>query len=97
MINNINFNGSVFWAGNTRHQSSLRPNERAAIMEYALDNDCDVVVLDRDYYADDTGKYKTIAVKQREITGTNEFYAKVFDFEHPENDKEEKININTII
>ncbi|MBR2068840.1 MAG: hypothetical protein IJ877_03665 [Candidatus Gastranaerophilales bacterium] len=97
MINNINFNGSVFWAGNTSNRGVCKPDEKRAIAEYALDNNCDVIVLDRDYYADGSGKYTTIAVKQREITGTNEFYGKIFDFLHPEREQERKININTIV
>ncbi len=75
---NVSFNGKVFLAGSTNHLS--KRNEIEHLSKYAKRKDCDVIVLDRDYYCDNTGKYQTLVVKEDKATGINHFYSKIFDF-----------------
>ncbi len=75
---NVSFNGKVFLAGSTSYLS--KKNEIEQLSKYAKRKDCDVLVLDRDYYCDNTGKYQTLVVKEDKTTGANHFYSKIFDF-----------------
>jgi retron-type reverse transcriptase len=52
------------------------------IKAYADKNNCDVIVLDRDYYVDGSGKYETILVQEDDELGRNLFAQKTFDFVH---------------
>ena len=79
---NVSFKGKVFLTGST--ESFTTREEYKYLKKFAKKEDCDVVVLDRDYYADFTGKVQSILVKTDEITGENNFYAKVFDFKSSE-------------
>ncbi len=90
MINKISFAGRVIWANNVRNLSL--DSEVNAIREYTMKHDCDVVVCDRDYYMDDTGKYHCIVLKEDPTTGKNLTKMKIFDFKHPENDKEKELD-----
>ena len=74
----ISFNGKVYLVGNMRTLS--RRNEVNQMRRYAKENDCDVVVFNRDYYMDDTGIYETIISKEDGTTGTNNLFSKIFDF-----------------
>ena len=81
MIPPINFMGRVFYAGSTKKRAEGHPNEKKELSKYARRNNCDVIVLDRDYYSGDKGKYQTIAVKESDYTGRNLFYKVDFDFQ----------------
>ena len=80
MINKVSFMGNVYYLGNTDLMSKNKPNERNFMQEYADDKNCEVVVLDRDYYVDGTGKYKTLTAWVDKTTGQNVFYKALFDF-----------------
>ena len=79
MIQRINFMGKVHYVGSTEELSKNKPNERKKLQKYADKNDCDLVVLDRDYYSDGTGIYKTLEVKQCKTTGKNKGRKLIFD------------------
>ncbi len=85
---NISFNGKVFLSGSTKHLS--KSAEVGYMRAYADKNGCDVIVLNRDYYMDDTGKYDTLIVKENETTGTNNIFTKIFDFKAKEPDKSQQ-------
>ena len=78
MLSGVSFTGKVFLAGNVNCLS--KKNEVARMQEYADKNNCDVVVLDRDYYANGAGKYQTILVQEDDECGVNFFAEKTFDF-----------------
>ena len=82
MISNVSFKGNVYLTGHTNFNS--KKSEVGVIKNYADSNECDVVVLNRDYYSNGTGVYETMVVKQDNITGNNLLYKKVFDFLHPD-------------
>jgi len=92
LINKINFAGRVIWADNTRNLASKE--ETDSIRQYTMDNNCDVIVCNRDYYQDNVGKYKCIVIKGDSETGTNNCKIKIIDFKHPEKNKEKKIDFN---
>ena len=97
MINNINFKGNVFYAGATKLISKGRPEEYKFMKRYADNNSCDVIILDRDYYRDNTGIYSTIVAKEEGNTGINKLYAKTFDFGRPERNKEREFTFDELV
>ncbi len=90
MINKINFAGRVIWANNVKNLS--RDNEAKAIRNYSMENNCDVVVCDRTYYAGGAGQYHCIAIKEDQTTGKNLSKIKIFDFQHPEKSVEKELD-----
>ncbi|MBQ9245334.1 hypothetical protein IJ182_03600 [bacterium] len=89
----VNFNGKVYLAGSTR---LLSPNDEVKqLKQFAKKADCDVVVLNRDYYRNGAGTYNTLLVKSDLVTGANDIYSKTFNFINPEinNKKPQKFEI----
>ena len=80
MIQKINFSGRVHYVGNTKELSSNKKDERKKLQEYANKTNCDLVVLDRDYYSDGTGIYRTLKVTECKDTGRNMGQKLTFDF-----------------
>ena len=78
MLSGVSFTGKVFLTGAVANLS--KPDEVARMQNFADKNNCDVVVLDRDYYADGAGKYETILVQEDDELGGNLFAQKTFDF-----------------
>jgi len=78
MVGNVSFSGKVLQAGSVAKLS--RPSEINKIQKFSNRNNCDVVLIDRDYYIDGTGVYKSILVKEDKKTGKNTFAEKTFDF-----------------
>ena len=78
MIKPISFAGKVHLTGAVERLA--KKPEIDQIKAFADKNNCDVVVLDRDYYADGEGKYETILVQEDDETGKNFFAQKTFDF-----------------
>jgi hypothetical protein len=89
----ISFNGKVYLTGSTNLLTTKK--ELKYLKKFAKQKDCDVVVLDRDYYAGDTGRYHTLLVKNDPFTGDNRVFSKMFDFgtEMPANTRSQEINI----
>ena len=78
MIKPITFAGKVYLTGSTERLAKKPEVEQ--MKAYADKNNCDVVVLDRDYYVDGTGKYETILVQEEDESGRNFYAQKTFDF-----------------
>ena len=89
----VSFKGKVFLTGSS--ESFITRGEYKYLKNFAKKEDCDVVVLNRDYYSDNTGKLDAILVKTNEGTGQNHLFAKVFDFKNaqPSNTKTQEIDI----
>ncbi len=92
IANGLNFNGKVFWSGSTKTISNT--NEKNAINRYAKINDCDVVILNYDYYITNKGMYNAIIVKEDDVTGLNRLYTKTFDFQNPTDGDEKEFFIS---
>lgn len=86
MINSINFTGSVFLAGSTKHLSPK--NEVKRLQRYADKKACDIVVYERDSYIGGTGVYSALLVKEDDHTGSNTFAKRTFDMKKPIKDEE---------
>lgn len=80
MLSGVSFTGKVFLTGAVA--TMTRQDEVARMQNFADKNNCDVVVLHRDYYADGAGKYETILVQEDDELGRNLFAQKTFDFVH---------------
>ena len=78
MIQPISFSGKVYLTGGVT--TVAKPEEVSRMQAYANKNNCDIVVMNRDYYIDGTGKYETILVQEDEDCGKNFFDQRVFDF-----------------
>ncbi len=89
----VSFNGKVYLTGSTDLLTTKQ--ELKYLKKFAKNKECDVVVLDRDYYAGDTGRYETLLVKNDSFTGNNRVFAKIFDFgtETPANTRSQEIDI----
>ena len=91
MFNTINFKGHVYLTGSTKNLSPK--NEISEMKTYADKNNCDVVVINRDYYNGNKGKYTTILVKENNTTGQNQIEKRIFDFQYPQKSKSSKWTI----
>ena len=78
MVSNVSFSGNVFLTGSTKEHQKVC--EMVRLQKFADKLDSDIVVLDRDYYVDGTGKYTTLVVSTNETTGSNRWNKVVFDF-----------------
>ena len=89
----ICFNGKVLLGGSTKRLSLYR--EIKQIKQFAADNNCDVLVCNRDSNSSDKGIYHTVVVKESPCLGENYTFAKVFDFtqDNPNNSPYRKIDI----
>ena len=56
--------------------------------QIAKQEDCDIVVLNRDYYRNGAGTYNTLLVKADFVTCANDIYSKTFNFLKPEINKQ---------
>jgi hypothetical protein len=75
---NVSFNGKVLLGGSTKRLSLF--NEIKQLKQYAADNNCDILVCNRDISPDYPGRYHTIIVKEGPCMGQNFVFSKVFDF-----------------
>ena len=89
----ISFNGKVYLTGSTDLLATRQ--ELRYLKKFAKQKECDIVVLDKDYYAGETGKYRTLLAKNDAFTGNNRIFAKIFDFgtETPANTPSKELNI----
>ncbi len=78
MISNLSFTGKVYQLGNVKELA--KPKEIKKIQKYSDKKGVDVMLTDRDYYVDGTGKYTAILMKPDEKLGHNVFAWKTFDF-----------------
>lgn len=95
MINKISFAGRVFLAGSTK--CLTKKSEKKALQSYADKKECDVVVLDRDYYSDGTGKFSTLLVTVDKTTGNNEVKPYTFDFAKILKGKKHKVELDYLM
>ncbi len=91
MISKISFKGDVFLSGSTK--SLVKQSELKSMKRYAQFKDCDVVVLNRDYYSNGKGKCETILIKKDNVTGQNNLFTKVFDFMHRKENFEDGVPV----
>ena len=92
MISKISFAGNVYLCGSTQYLT--KGKELKALNKYANKNDCDVVVLNRDYYSDGTGKFSTLIVNENSSTGINTATPHFFDFKKMKIGSKTKIQLN---
>ena len=78
MIKNVSFSGRLFLAGSIPHLA--KKSEVNELKKIAKGCEYDVVVLNRDYYVDGTGKYDALLVREDKTTGKNILLPKIFDF-----------------
>ena len=91
MINKISFSGKVYLCGSTKHLT--KEKELKALNKYADRNDCDIVVLNRDYYSDGIGKFSTLIINEDSTTGVNTATPHFFDFKKNKVGKKSKVEL----
>jgi len=88
LISSVNFTGKVYQLGNVKKLA--KPEEIKKIQKYSDARKVDVMLTDRDYYVDGTGRYTAILMKPDEEFGHNAFAQKIFDFAKNPTLKDEK-------
>ena len=92
MINKLSFSGSVFLCGST--QRTTKNKELKALNKYADKNDCDIVVLNRDYYGGGSGKFSTLLVNEDGKSHINAMTPHFFEFTKIKEGKKTKIHLD---
>ncbi len=75
---NVSFNGKVLLGGSTKRLSSHK--EVKQLKQYAVKNDCDIIVCNKYDASSYEGIYHTIIVKESPALGENYVFSKIFDF-----------------
>ena len=78
MISNVSFAGKVFISSHLG--KSVNGNEYKALKKYSDDNDCDVLVLGKQAYNEETGMFDTLIIKKEDHKDKPSFTEKRFSY-----------------